>query len=66
MRLTAGVAMMKEDKTYLLKRESEELAAAAQAHGKARAAHEEMAKLYHDRADAADREKAAGAPAQGA
>ena len=66
MRLTAGVAMMKADKTYLLKREAEELAAATQAHGKARAAHEEMAKLYHDRADAADRETTAGAPAQAA
>lgn len=48
---------MKNDRSYLLKRESEERAAATQAHGKARAAHEEMAKLYHERADAADREQ---------
>jgi len=54
---------MTTDKAYLLKREMEERAAAARSHGKARAAHEEMARLYRDRADAADAEEA---PAQSA
>jgi hypothetical protein len=56
------------DKAYLLKREIEESAAATRAHGKARAAHEEMARLYRERADAAEPREApiqsAAAPAQ--
>jgi len=49
---------MNNNRSYLLKRESEERAAATQTHGKARAAHEEMAKLYHDRAGEPEREDA--------
>ncbi len=67
MRRPPGWRVMLTDKAYLLKRESEELAAATRTQGKARAAHEEMAKLYHDRAGSSqDEEKApawTGAPA---
>ena len=39
---------MKNDRIYFTKREAEEQAAATRAKGKARVAHEQMAKRYHE------------------
>ncbi len=54
-----GSRATRNDRSYLLRRESEERIAATHARGKARAAHEELAKLYHDRASRAEREDVA-------
>ena len=46
---------MEDNRTYFTKREAEEQAAATRAKGKAREAHEQMAKRYHELAQPKER-----------